>query len=305
MKVLIIRGGALGDTLMFLPALSVLPPDVEITFVGREPGLGFMGDHVDVCMDLERSGWHRLFQASPSGGRLPVEHADRVIAFFTDQSGDLGRNLKGFFPQSGVHTFPSFPPRSAALHVARYVARCLYRAGLPLDEDEAMENSLNGPLIKSSAPVENPYRVVFHPGSGDWEKNHPPQFWCRLMEALSGREGEGGCRHVLLLGPAETQLQPVFEQCLKGSGTEMMNCPSRERLMARLKSARFFIGHDSGVSHLSAMLGTPTLALFRTSDPVQWRPLGPSVQVITRSDSDDELLDVIMKKAACLLAREK
>lgn len=301
MKVLIIRGGALGDTLMLLPALSVMPEGITVTLVGREPGLGFMTPHVERCMDLESFGWHGLFQNSTGMKSVPVDQADRVIAFFSDRSGDIQRNLEGCFPDARTYTFPSFPPKSAALHVARYVARCLVEAGIPLDETKAIEYSRSHPLISKNTPMVHRNRMVFHPGSGDVKKNHPPEFWCRLINGFITRAGEGGYRKVLLLGPAEEGLESVFDRYLENANVEQVCCPPRERLIKLLRQATLFIGHDSGVSHLSAMFGTPTIALFKTSDPVQWAPLGPRVHVIIEPVSDHGLLDAVMDTANSFL----
>jgi len=297
MKVLMIRGGALGDTLMLLPALSVLPPDMELTFVGREPGLGFMKPHVDRCMNLEHGGWYRLFQNSIPGVQLPVQEADRVIAFFSDEQGEIKRNLKAFFPRSHVHTFPSFPPKGSPIHVARYVAQCLYRAGLPVDEDQAMVNSLSRPLLAVNTPNSGRSGVVFHPGSGDVKKNLRPGFWHRLMNRFRERAGKGGYRMIVLLGPAEEKHREAFEASLATGEDQLIYCPSGDRLMSVLDEAILFIGHDSGISHLAAMLGAPTISLFKASDPVQWRPLGPSVRVIRDSISEDGLVATVMQTA--------
>jgi len=59
-----------------------------------------------------------------------------------------------------------------------------------------------------------------------------------------------------------------------------------------LKKASLYIGHDSGITHLTAMLGIPTICLFKNSDPLQWAPLGPDVTVIAY----DKPLRVIYKK---------
>jgi heptosyltransferase III len=44
--------------------------------------------------------------------------------------------------------------------------------------------------------------------------------------------------------------------------------------------ARLYIGNDSGVSHLAAAVGTPTLAIFLTTDPAIWAPRGAHVRVL-------------------------
>jgi len=57
------------------------------------------------------------------------------------------------------------------------------------------------------------------------------------------------------------------------------------------------VGHDSGITHLAAMLGAPTIALFKHSSVAQWRPLGPTVQVIEASGSGPELVEETLKAA--------
>jgi ADP-heptose:LPS heptosyltransferase len=47
-----------------------------------------------------------------------------------------------------------------------------------------------------------------------------------------------------------------------------------------MKTAGGYIGNDSGVSHLAAYLGLPTVAVFGPSDPEMWRPIGPLVQIV-------------------------
>ena len=47
-----------------------------------------------------------------------------------------------------------------------------------------------------------------------------------------------------------------------------------------LKKVDLYIGFDSGVTHLAASLGIPTIAIFGPTDVERWRPKGPLVDVI-------------------------
>ena len=47
-----------------------------------------------------------------------------------------------------------------------------------------------------------------------------------------------------------------------------------------LRQCQRYLGNDSGITHLAAMLGIPTVAIFGPSDPLIWRPVGPDVEVI-------------------------
>src|SRR5207247_10062448 len=47
-----------------------------------------------------------------------------------------------------------------------------------------------------------------------------------------------------------------------------------------LQQCKCYLGNDSGLTHLAAMLGVPTVAIFSPTDPKIWRPVGPFVNVI-------------------------
>jgi ADP-heptose:LPS heptosyltransferase len=48
-----------------------------------------------------------------------------------------------------------------------------------------------------------------------------------------------------------------------------------------------YLGNDSGITHLAALLGVPTLALFGASDPAVWHPVGKAVKVIAARSLED------------------
>jgi ADP-heptose:LPS heptosyltransferase len=69
-------------------------------------------------------------------------------------------------------------------------------------------------------------------------------------------------------------------------------------LGAVLQQAHFFIGHDSGLTHLAAAVGTPSLALFGPTLEAVWAPPAPHVQVVRRGAnigdiSVDDVLNAI------------
>jgi ADP-heptose:LPS heptosyltransferase len=47
-----------------------------------------------------------------------------------------------------------------------------------------------------------------------------------------------------------------------------------------IRKASVYIGNDSGITHLSALLGVPTVSIFGPTDPEIWRPLGRRVKVV-------------------------
>jgi ADP-heptose:LPS heptosyltransferase len=51
-------------------------------------------------------------------------------------------------------------------------------------------------------------------------------------------------------------------------------------LAAVLKASIAYLGNDSGITHLAASLGFPTVALFGPTNPTVWGPRGPGVRII-------------------------
>jgi len=51
-------------------------------------------------------------------------------------------------------------------------------------------------------------------------------------------------------------------------------------LAALLAGCAGYLGNDSGVSHLAAALGVPSVVVFGPTDPARWAPLGPQVRVV-------------------------
>ena len=57
-------------------------------------------------------------------------------------------------------------------------------------------------------------------------------------------------------------------------------------LAAILARCRLFVGHDSGISHLAAAVGAPSLLLFGPTDPAVWAPANPQVRVLPAPDGE-------------------
>ena len=297
MKALIIRPGALGDTLMLLPSLANIPDQWTITFVGRQPGLDFIRDFVKYSMDLEGPGWHRLFLERPARERLPVLRTDIAVAFFTDKDGVIRRNLNKYFPHTPIHLFSSLPVAGEKTHIARYLSNCLKKAGFPVNPRTAFKNAQNRPLMSLKHPSRSRDTVVVHPGSGGLHKNHPHGFWLRLLERLVRERDFQKLTPMILLGPAEGSLYSLFKENLESIRGKICFCPDKQTLNRLLGKAGLYLGHDTGITHLAAMLGIPTIALFKENNMAQWYPLGPIVRVIQNKEPGASLIEQVIKEA--------
>jgi len=301
-KALIIRPGALGDTLMLLPALKDLENNTGITVVVREPGISFLRKAGFHCIDMEGGGWHRLFQERPDPRqRLPVSPQDRVVAYLADSDGTIRRNLKDYFPGAAIHVFPAYPEAEDEIHVAGYLCETLAGAGLPVDPGCAMERARNRPLLRGGSESGPKRGIVVHPGSGSPRKNLSPELWLAFLERISEEPvlqnpGKG----VVLLGPAEEGLRDFFGKRVPRT-LETVFYPRDEELVSLLGTAHIYAGHDSGVTHLAAMLGTPTLALFRQDNLSMWHPLGPATRIVHSLKPNEADLKKMVEAARILI----
>lgn len=297
MNGLIIRPAALGDTLMLLPSLARLGQGAEVTLVGRSPGIHYLRPCVRLCLDFESMGWHTLFTERVDLPDPPP--AEVVVAFLRNGGSLLKENLEARFPGSRVHIFPGVPAEGEPVHAALHLARCLEISGLAGDPEGCLREAGRQPLLRSGS-LRKSEAILFHPGSGGRAKNHPPDFWLNLMRTMGEDPAFQGFRRCVLLGPAEEGLLPFFQKAGSG-GLELILSPHPDDLLRLLDDSALFLGQDSGVTHLAAMAGVPTIALFRVDNAAVWRPLGPRVAVVLGQGAGEELASEVRETAARLL----
>ncbi len=112
--------------------------------------------------------------------------------------------------------------------------------------------------------------LLLHPGSGGRWKCAPLPFWLALFKYLKNY----GFKVRFILGPAEEDLLQAL------SDYELIFCGDLEQALEAFSEAMGFMGHDSGLTHLAAALGRPTLALFGPTPWDHWSPYGTRVLII-------------------------
>jgi ADP-heptose:LPS heptosyltransferase len=112
---------------------------------------------------------------------------------------------------------------------------------------------------------------VLHPGAGA-----PAKVWPG-MAALARRLVARGLPVVAVTGPAEAAAEIP--------GAHAARDLTLRQLVALFERAAVFVGHDSGLTHLAAAVGGPTVALFGPTDPAIWTPVGVAVTVLAGAGS--------------------
>ena len=121
-------------------------------------------------------------------------------------------------------------------------------------------------------------RIVLHPGAGSREKRWPLE---RFFE-LAGKLSSAGIRPSFLVGPAETDLAERIRQ----NRWPLLTTEDLCELIDHLRGAGALVGNDSGVSHLAAYIGLPTVAVFGPTDPGRWAPKGRAVAAVAPEKRD-------------------
>jgi ADP-heptose:LPS heptosyltransferase len=132
--------------------------------------------------------------------------------------------------------------------------------------------------------------LAVHPGAGSPAKAWPAERFAALV-----RRHAAGHRWLLVAGPADGD---AADALLSLPGAVVARELPLRVLAAVLSRAGLFVGNDSGVSHLAAAAGAPTLALFGPTDPAQWSPVGPHVETVSSPDHTMDRLTLPTVSAA-------
>jgi ADP-heptose:LPS heptosyltransferase len=113
-------------------------------------------------------------------------------------------------------------------------------------------------------------------------KTWPAERFALVARELLGPRGPlAGGRLMVLGGPTDRDTLPALRSVAPRE--RLIDLVGREDLLvsyAALKRARLFIGGDSGLMHMAAAAGAPTLGLFGPSDERLYAPWGPRARTV-------------------------
>jgi ADP-heptose:LPS heptosyltransferase len=140
--------------------------------------------------------------------------------------------------------------------------------------------------------------------SANWiGKTWPAERFARVAHGLLDPGGPlGGGRLMVVGGPADRRAaSAVLSAAPRDRVIDLVGREDLLTLYAALKRARLFIGCDSGLMHMAAAAGAPTLGLFGPSDETLYAPWGPRARAV-RGSRDFEAfkrIDPRLDQAIC------
>ena len=292
MKILLIRGGALGDFIVTLPTLRALRqkwPDAHIEILGH-PHLAEVALHRHY-LNGARSVNHGPLSAffTPRAVLDPewmdyVGEFDLVLSYFYDPDGLFATNLQRCDPGEIVTHSPRVPD-DFGRPAARHFAGILEPLGLALPDDAASELFPSPADADAARAFLNGLKpgtrlVAIHPGSGSETKNWPASSWAELGRRLTAAFPEVAL--LVIEGEADAAPAQAVVEAWKNLPHLRARLLPLPILAALLRESTLFLGHDSGITHLAAAArrDLPVIALFGPTDPAVWAPPRPGVRVL-------------------------
>jgi len=281
MKILVIRGGALGDFLLTLPAVAGLRqkwPEAEIELVvAKKFGELVLGPGaVDAVRPIDQPGLAGFYA---SGGKLDQDWSDYftefdlTISYLFDPDGIFAGNWRR---AGGTGEYIGFDPRNPKEEAWRYLARPLQPLGVEVGASHRLYGKELPKERNGSSQVK---RIVIHPSSGSQKKNWPLSQWVEFLEKW---RPDFPFEITWLSGEVEENLLGELPEKWRSQPHRTVRQKPLSEVFGLLRSADLYLGHDSGISHLAAWAGARCGLLFGPTDPKIWAPPGERVKCWSR-----------------------
>lgn len=287
-RILVLRGGAIGDFILTLPALQALRvrwPGAYLEVLGypHVARLVVSGGLVDHVESLDGAGVARYFVPDAQLGPDQTDYIrsfDLIITYLYDPDAVVRTNLlKAGAPQV-IYGNP-------LVHEGHATDRLLE----PLTELAIFESEGSPALVLGGSDRQKGREwltaralrrvTAIHPGSGSPSKNWPVEQFICLAERLMK---EADASPAFIIGEAD---EKVADELVRSAPHfPLISGLSLLELGGVLSACERYVGNDSGITHLAAALGLPVVALFGPTDPDRWGPRGPRVTVLRAPDND-------------------
>ncbi len=285
--IIIIHPGALGDVLLAVPAMRRLKeqfPRRQLMLCANGPVAQLLLECrvIDAWISMQGIVCASLFNRdAPVEGQLKswLARCDCAVAWTQDEDGTLAETLRNTGARSVIVSSPFSSGLKARHQSDRF---CESLAGSPIRAKKhkplqvSQQIQMHGRHILQQAGIQTDQAlVVIHPGSGSPRKS----VGFSTMASMIAEYQQEGFTSMVIEGPADCDAVRRLMEETTAPKTVIRDL-SLPVLAGVLSHAKMFVGHDSGVTHLAALLGIPTIAIFGPTDPERWAPLGSHVTVI-------------------------
>jgi heptosyltransferase-2 len=291
-KILVIRGGAIGDFILTFPAIAALRrqfPQAHLEVLGYPHiiQLALAGGLVDRAQSIEARALAGFFARR---GELSEELADYfsefdlIVSYLYDPDRIFQTNV-GRCTGAQFLACPHRPDENAKIHAAEVYLKPLERLAI-FDADPIPRLTIHRQASANNLPLTTFNQLALHPGSGSESKNWPESKWAELLEHLLHSTS---FIFLLLGGEAEGGRLQRLAAALPSSRLRVAQSLPLAELAALLQECVAFVGHDSGISHLAAALGLPGVLLWNDTVAEVWKPPSNKMVLLREASGLDKL----------------
>jgi heptosyltransferase III len=153
-------------------------------------------------------------------------------------------------------------------------------------------------LLATDRPI-----VVLAPTANWQPKVWPAERFAETFRCVTASDVQGALPVVLAgPGPDEQAMAAPLLAALPGA-RDFVGKLSLPEAAALLELASLFVGNDSGLMHLSAAAGAPTIGLFGPTDARTYGPAGPTALAVVADSMDGITVQQVVEAGHRLLAR--
>lgn len=301
-NILIVKLSAIGDVVHALPvahALKQAYPEARITWIVEKPAYDLLTNNPDIddIIIFDKPKFKSLKGA--------ICHAPELSKQLKQHRFDLAIDLQGLFKSSMISWLSGARERlvycnaregshlvskrvcgqyssghvvKRYLDVVRFLGCEVEQVRFPVYITPQEAGQAVAIAAQSGFTLDNPY-VILAPGANWPNKCWPVPYFAELADRLYAEQ----LIPVIIGGPKERQ---AFEEIAAKTSippVDLVGKTTLKQLAHIIKSARAFVGGDTGPMHLAAALGTPVVALYGPTDTNRNGPYGTSHQSITIS----------------------
>jgi ADP-heptose:LPS heptosyltransferase len=284
--ILVIRTGAIGDTIamsVVFQALRRRYPQAYIEALGPVERFQLINTPslINKITSMDSPGFSNLYIED---AQLPqpliayIQQFDNILVYGFDPKDIFTKNLRKIGAKQ-VYRFDPFPPDDSTTHIITYLLKTLEILGI---YEERLFPEIVIPKTEDQFSYSDRFQpgelqVAIHPGSGSPKKNWGVANFAELCVRVIHTYH---AKIVLIAGPAENANAQIIRDTLPKSSLIVLENMSLPGIATGLQKCRIYIGNDSGISHLAAAVGVPTIVIFGPSNPYVWKPFGRHVVVL-------------------------
>lgn len=280
-NVLIFHAGALGDFVMSWPlamAVGRIFAQSRVIYVTH----GEKGKLAEGVLRVEsveiESAWRPLWSETPALAepqQKMLNGAAFIFSFVSNGDDVWARNVRLLAPEAQLVALQTRPPANFEQHASQFLVEQLSSQVVVATAVEQMLRSIADRGVGAS-PSAGEY-VLLHPGSGSPEKNWPLERYISLAEGLN-RDGH---EVRATIGEVEAERWSKNDIAMLEGVARVTRPATYVELWREIAKAKLVVTNDTGPGHLAGIVGVPTLAVYGSTNPAVWKPLGPRVEALS------------------------